>query len=275
MGAINTSYTFTATDVITSAKMNNILDQSTITSSAIFNNTLAVSTGGQLLVKAGGITANELGADAVTTTSILNASVTPAKLSNSDFGDFTVASGVATLDADVVTTAKILDANVTPAKLSQPLTLETAKSATGTSVDFPEIPSWAKRATITFSGVSTNGNSSVLIRLGAGSIATTGYLTASSVISGAGTDVQNNTSGFRVYFGTNDSTSAVRSGSLMINLIGSNTWAAQGAFALSNDNSIGIIAGYVPLSGALDTIRITTVTGSQSFDAGSINVSYE
>jgi len=87
--------------------MNNILDQSTITSSAIFNNTLAVSTGGQLLVKAGGITANELGADAVTTTSILNASVTPAKLSNSDFGDFTVASGVATIDAGVVTFGKL------------------------------------------------------------------------------------------------------------------------------------------------------------------------
>ena len=112
MGAIDTSYTFTATDVITSAKMNNILDQSTITSSAIFNNTLAVSTGGQLLVKAGGITANELGADAVTTTSILNASVTPAKLSNSDFGDFTVASGVATIDAGVVTFGKLATAAV-------------------------------------------------------------------------------------------------------------------------------------------------------------------
>ena len=112
MGAIDTSYTFTATDVITSAKMNNILDQSTITSSAIFNNTLAVSTGGQLLVKAGGITANELGADAVTTTSILNASVTPAKLSNSDFGDFTVASGVATIDAGVVTFEKLATAAV-------------------------------------------------------------------------------------------------------------------------------------------------------------------
>ena len=112
MGAIDTSYTFTATDVITSTKMNNILDQSTITSSAIFNNTLAVSTGGQLLVKAGGITANELGADAVTTTSILNASVTPAKLSNSDFGDFTVASGVATIDAGVVTFGKLATAAV-------------------------------------------------------------------------------------------------------------------------------------------------------------------
>ena len=81
MGAIDTSYTFTATDVITSAKMNNILDQSTITSSAIFNDTLAISAGGQLLVKAGGITSNELATGSVTQAKITDGSVTPAKLS--------------------------------------------------------------------------------------------------------------------------------------------------------------------------------------------------
>ena len=111
MGAIDTSYTFTATDVITSAKMNNILDQSTITETAIIGTTLAV-TAGKLFVKTGGITSNELAANAVTTTAILDANVSPAKLSNSDFGDFTVASGVATIDAGVVTFAKIATAAV-------------------------------------------------------------------------------------------------------------------------------------------------------------------
>jgi len=127
MGAIDTTYTFTATDVITSTKMNNILDQSTITATAIIGSTLAVATG-KLSVAAGGITSNELAANAITTTAILDANVTPAKLSNSDFGDFTVASGVATLDAGVVTavklatdsveTVKLKDANITAAKLS-------------------------------------------------------------------------------------------------------------------------------------------------------------
>jgi hypothetical protein len=117
MGAIDTNYTFTATDVITSTKMNNILDQSTITATAVFNNTLDVASG-KLLVKAGGVTANELAANAVTTTAILDANVTSAKLANADFGAFTVASGVATLDDDVVITSKILDANITAAKLS-------------------------------------------------------------------------------------------------------------------------------------------------------------
>jgi hypothetical protein len=111
MGAIDTTYTFTATDVITSTRMNNILDQSTVTPTAIIGTTLAVSAG-KLSVAAGGIKANELAANAVTTTAILDANVSPAKLSNADFGDFTVASGVATIDAGVVTFAKIATAAV-------------------------------------------------------------------------------------------------------------------------------------------------------------------
>ena len=111
MGAVNTTYTFTATDVITSTRMNNILDQSTITDTAIIGTTLAVSAG-KLSVAAGGIKANELAANAVTTTAILDANVSPTKLSNADFGDFTVASGVATIDAGAVTFTKIATAAV-------------------------------------------------------------------------------------------------------------------------------------------------------------------
>jgi hypothetical protein len=107
MGAVDTTYTFTATDTITSAKMNNIIDQTTITSDAIFGTTLEVVTSGKLKVRSQGITSNELATNSVATTSIADANVTPAKLSNSDFGDFTVASGIATLDNNVVTAAKL------------------------------------------------------------------------------------------------------------------------------------------------------------------------
>ena len=118
-GAVNTSYTFTATDVITSTKMNNIIDETVMTSYAIIGSTLAVSTG-KLRVNTSGITANELATGSVTTTAILDANVTPAKLSNSDFGDFTVSSGVATIDNNAIVTSKIADSNVTLAKLSLP-----------------------------------------------------------------------------------------------------------------------------------------------------------
>lgn len=79
MGAIDTNYTFTATDVITSTKMNNILDQSTITATAIFNSTLSMASG-KLLVAAGGITSNEIAANAVVTVGILDGAVTASKL---------------------------------------------------------------------------------------------------------------------------------------------------------------------------------------------------
>lgn len=81
MGAVNTTYTFTATDTITSTKMNNIIDETTMTSDAIVGNTLEVASG-KLKVRAQGITSNELATNAVTTTGIANGSVTPAKLSS-------------------------------------------------------------------------------------------------------------------------------------------------------------------------------------------------
>ena len=81
MGAVDTTYTFTATDTITSTKMNNIIDQTTITSDAITGTTLEVSSG-KLKVRAAGITSNELGADSVKTASIEDGAVTQAKTSN-------------------------------------------------------------------------------------------------------------------------------------------------------------------------------------------------
>jgi len=81
MGAIDTTYTFTATDTITSTKMNNIIDQTTITTDAISGTTLEVTGTGKLKVRAQGITSNELATGAVTTTAITAGSVTPTKLS--------------------------------------------------------------------------------------------------------------------------------------------------------------------------------------------------
>lgn len=65
MGAVDTTYTFTATDTITSAKMNNIIDQTTITSDAIVGTTLEVASG-KLKIRAAGITANEIAAGEIT-----------------------------------------------------------------------------------------------------------------------------------------------------------------------------------------------------------------
>ena len=111
MGAVDTTNTFTATDVITSTKMNNIIDQTVMTSDAItLNGTLQVVAPGKLQVAAGGITSNELANDAVTTAVIINNAVTTAKILDANVTTAKIA------DANV-TTAKIADANVTAAKL--------------------------------------------------------------------------------------------------------------------------------------------------------------
>jgi hypothetical protein len=119
-GAVNTSYTFTATDVITSTKMNNIIDETVMTSDAIIGSTLAVSTG-KLRVNTSGITANELATGSVTTTAILDANVTTAKIANSNVTTAKIADlnvTTAKIADSNVTTAKIADASVTAAKLN-------------------------------------------------------------------------------------------------------------------------------------------------------------
>jgi hypothetical protein len=267
MGAVNTTYTFTATDTITSTKMNNIIDETTITTDAIIGTTLEVASG-KLKIRSAGITTNELGAGSVTSNAIADGTIVNADISAS-------ADIAGSKLADNSTSGvKLTDASVTPAKLAQPLTLVASQSASGTSVDFTGIPTWTKRVTVMLNGVSTNGTSSVLIQLGAGSITSTGYLSGSSVLSSAVATV-NNTSGFQINLGGSDTSAAIRSGSMILNSVEGNTWSTQGVFATSNVATTSITAGLVPLSGDLDRVRITTVGGVNTFDAGSISISYE
>jgi len=120
MGVLDTTYTFTATDVVTSAKLNNVIDQTTFTSSAIAtgNNTLAVTTSGQLKVNSSGITANELGDNSVITVKILDANVTQAKLAANTVGNGPAFRAKATTDTSIgnqvhteITLTELFDTN--------------------------------------------------------------------------------------------------------------------------------------------------------------------
>lgn len=84
MGAVDTTYTFTATDTITSSKMNNIIDQTTMTSDAIIGTTLEVASG-KLKVRSSGITSNEIADLNVITSKIANSSITKEKLASDLF----------------------------------------------------------------------------------------------------------------------------------------------------------------------------------------------
>jgi hypothetical protein len=156
------------------------------------------------------------------------------------------------------------------------ITSSTAQASTsGTSIDFTSIPSWVKRITVMFNGISTNGTSPPQIQIGSGSITTSGYKTQAAYISGSSAFADVYSTGF-VFL---NSTAAVYaySGAVTLTLIGSNTWCGTGTLSLNTSTSaIFMSSGVSPaLSGTLDRVRITTVNGTDAFDAGTINILYE
>ena len=148
-------------------------------------------------------------------------------------------------------------------------------STSGTSIDFTSIPSWVKRVTVVWNAISTNGTSPLLIQIGAGSVTTSGYVSSGAIInSSAGTSTDSSTAGFII---PSIEAANVVSGAARINLLGSNTWIADGVFGDSTGTFVSVFttAGTVTLGGTLDRVRITTVNGTDTFDAGSINILYE
>jgi hypothetical protein len=141
-------------------------------------------------------------------------------------------------------------------------------STSGTSIDFTSIPSWVKRITVMFDGVSTNGSSFVLVQIGSGSITTSGYVSGTWGPNSAGSS----TAGFLTLNGL--TAADLMSGILVINLIGSNTYIQLGNINREGSGCYSS-AGRIALGGTLDRIRITTVSGTSTFDAGSINIMYE
>jgi hypothetical protein len=149
-------------------------------------------------------------------------------------------------------------------------------STSGTNIDFTSIPSWVKRITVMFKSVSTNSTSLIQVQLGAGSVTTSGYNSTASFGGTSGSPAQYlaATTGF---IASPYSTAALTiSGMYVFTLLGSDTWTGSGN--LGGDTS-GLItsacSGGVTLGGTLDRVRITTVNGTDTFDAGSINILYE
>jgi hypothetical protein len=95
MGVVNTTYTFSGTDTITSSKLNNIIDDTTFTSDAIQGTTLQVVSPGKLAVSAGGITSNELASNSVVTVKIADSNITTAKIADANVTQVKFAPNVA------------------------------------------------------------------------------------------------------------------------------------------------------------------------------------
>jgi hypothetical protein len=148
-------------------------------------------------------------------------------------------------------------------------------STSGTSIDFTGLPSWVKKITVMFNEVSTNGTSLLQIQVGdSGGIETTGYL-GSSGNQAAATAGTANYPGAGFYIFDVGSTAALYSGVVVIFSLVSNTWVGNGVLGRSDTTRSTYTAGSKTLSATLDRVRITTVNGTDTFDAGSINILYE
>ena len=155
-------------------------------------------------------------------------------------------------------------------------TLGTEQATTsGTSIDFTSIPAGVRKITIQFEGVSTSGTSNMIVQLGdAGGVETSGYLGAASFMNAAVT-----TSNFTTGFGVTQTTvaTAVWHGHVTLTLkdAANFTWVCSVVAGRSDVTAMNVGAGSKSLSAELDRVRITTVGGTDTFDAGSINIIYE
>jgi hypothetical protein len=147
-------------------------------------------------------------------------------------------------------------------------------STSGTSITFSSIPSWVRRITVMFNGVSTTGTSVLIVQVGAGSVLTSGYLGVGyGAASGASMGTIQNGVGFSI---SNVSAATyVRNGMAQLCAIGGNSWAFTASVGLSDTSVMQGGAGAVALSGTLDRVVITTAGGTDTFDNGNINILYE
>jgi hypothetical protein len=184
-----------------------------------------------------------------------------------------------TLTSPTLTTPTITSPTIngTPVMGASVITSGTSQASTsGTSITFSSIPSWVKCIKVMFSGVSTNGTSQVRIRIGpSGGVETSGYLGTSQTALITAVNTQNFTAGFDLYDG--GAAAAVRNGMFILSLLDSatNTWTAMANIGQSNEARSIVLGGVKPLASVLSILSVTTVNGTDTFDAGSINIQYE
>ena len=153
-----------------------------------------------------------------------------------------------------------------------PKTVDTTTG--GTTIDFTSIAAGANRVTMIIAGLSLSGTSDFLVQIGdSGGFETTVYVsTAGHVGGGDGTS----TTGFRLTASV--AASQAWTGRIVMDRLTSNTWVCSSVIAPSDNpaDSVAMSGGRKGLSGELTQVRLTTVNGSDTFDANTgVNIFVE
>jgi len=204
----------------------------------------------------------------------LNASTTTGLVQSAD------TSGEIQLQSNGTTKATVSSSGLAIGQYNPSASLVTSGTAvastSGTSIDFTSIPSWVKRITVMLNGVSSNGSSGYQVQLGdSGGVETTGYSSASAYL-GSSTSGANSTTGLLINNSLNSSNTFA--GAIYISKLNGNTYVATGSLIYESTSPTSFVVlstGTKTLSDTLTQVRITTVNGTDTFDAGTINILYE
>lgn len=211
------------------------------------------------------------------TTKLIAADASAGAIFDPSVGDGTlvIQTGAAGAKVDALTLGATgngaLLGTLTQAGIATPrMVLATVQNTTsGTSIDFNGIPSWVKRVTVMLSGVSTNGVSPLYLRIGSGSIDVTGY---QSTVSGGTSGILTGTSTTGYVLTNALAAASIVNAIITLAHFGSGIWVIGGGGV---DGGFVSLNGTKTLAGALDRLRLTTANGTDTFDAGSVNILYE
>jgi hypothetical protein len=152
----------------------------------------------------------------------------------------------------------------------------TTASTSGTYVEFLNVPSHVMRVSFNLSGVSTSGTSSPIVQIGdSGGVEATGYNCVATLLpNGGATSNSSFTAGFGI---SSTLASNVLYGRIVLERLdaASNLWTAQGSVSVPSGPSTALLTGSKALSATLDRVRLTTLNGTDTFDAGSVSILYE
>ena len=146
-------------------------------------------------------------------------------------------------------------------------------STSGTEVEFTGIPSDALEITLMFTGVSASGTNNFMVQLGTASgYIETGYDSLSQNEGGS-----DDTAATDCFLIRADANNHLRTGAMVITKASGSSYVQTGSFALNPSGVQGGTQTYGSLtsvSGTVNRLRVK-LNGTNTFDAGTISVSYK
>lgn len=219
------------------------------------------------------------GANVSTATTTFTAAITGTTMTVSVVSAGTVAVGQV-ITGTGVTAGTVITALGTGAGGIGTYTVSVSQTVASTAitvvgVDFLSLPSWTKKITLAFNGVSTSSTNAFKVQLGTSSgISSSGYTSQGASITGANTCTVTALTTDSFTLGIAVVAAGVYTGHVVLTNVTGNTWVASAVISNTAGTTMGYGSGAVTLSALLDRVRVT-MNGTDTFDAGSLNILYE